>query len=639
MKKRVKMDLVARAVANIPNSFNKEQRSVDFILSTGDPVRVFDYDSWSIIRESLVPEGMQLPEGRKQVPLLDTHDNSSVQNILGSVRNIRQDGNGIPGTVVFATDDESERAMNLVEEGHLTDGSVGYQILEYRNVKEGEMFEHLGRTYTGPQRVVTKWLLKEFSLAPIGADVGAKARNENFSLEEKSNMEENVTNQPEAQTRSNAEPEVQSKPAVDVENIRKEAEKEVLQRVSTIQNECRALGFSEIEEAEFIALGNVDSARSAMIKKMAAKSKPVNQRNVEMFEDESVKFRKAATDGLLLRAGVKVKNTAAGAESLRLGFKALARECVERSGISTRALSDEKIFELALHRTIPFQGTSDFSYILLDASNKAVMAGYDAIPSTFEQFCKIGSVSDFKAHNRARLSDSPDLAKVGQGGELQRKSFSDAGASVAAETYGAVFGITRQALINDDLSLFNDIPMMIGARARQQINAFAYALLAANKLSDGTTACFSSDNGNLATLSAAPSAASLSAARLAMMSQTDISGTKLNMAPAFIIAGPQQADNVFIMMNSEYLPGNENARSPYFNLARPIIDANITGKEWYLAASPIYPTIEIVFLNGVQTPTIEELPPTEILGMTMRAFIDYGGSVLDYRGMYKNAGA
>lgn len=621
------------AVFGAPTTVNEEQRSVDFTLCTGNSVRVFDYDSWSVIKESLALDGLRLPSGRNQVPLLDTHDSSSVQNIFGSVKNIRQEQGGIVGTLHFSTDDSSARAFELVKQGHLTDGSIGYIVKKYKNIKEGESYTHNGAVYEGAQRLVTEFELKEFSLAPIGADVGAVSRNlipqkELFDMPE-------ITNPNEVKPAERAEAKVVS---VDTKALEQEAKTRAVQFVTTVRNECRALGLDDTAEAEIMAFDTLEAARAAMIEKVAKTTKPINQRNIEIVADDGTKFRAAAVDGMLLRAGLKVATPAAGAESLRFGFKALARECVERNNINTRGMSDERIFELALRSTMPYQSKSDFSNVLLDASNKAIMLGWQGVKSTYEAFCKIGSVSDFKTHNRVRLSDAPTMVKVGENGELQRKSFSDAGATVSADTYGVVFGISRQALIDDDLGVFNTIPLMIGARARQQINAFAYDLLAANKLSDGTTACFSSGNGNLAASGAAPSATTLSAARIALMKQTDINGTKLNIEPAFVICGANNADNVIIMLSSEYLPGNENAKNPFYNLAQPIIDANITGNEWYVAANPIFPSIEIVFLNGQQTPTIEELPPTEVLGMTMRAYLDWGGSILDFRGLYKNPG-
>ena len=50
-------------------------------------------------------------------------------------------------------------------------------------------------------------------------------------------------------------------------------------------------------------------------------------------------------------------------------------------------------------------------------------------------------------------------------------------------------------------------------------------------------------------------------------------------------------------------------------------------------------TVEITYLNGQKTPVIESQISFDVLGMKWRIYIDYGVTLLDYRGLYKNAGA
>ena len=60
---------------------------------------------------------------------------------------------------------------------------------------------------------------------------------------------------------------------------------------------------------------------------------------------------------------------------------------------------------------------------------------------------------------------------------------------------------------------------------------------------------------------------------------------------------------------------------------------------WYLAASPYdCDTIEVTYLNGSETPTLESNIPFDNLGMKWRIYMDYGVTAIDYRGLYKNAG-
>jgi hypothetical protein len=70
----------------------------------------------------------------------------------------------------------------------------------------------------------------------------------------------------------------------------------------------------------------------------------------------------------------------------------------------------------------------------------------------------------------------------------------------------------------------------------------------------------------------------------------------------------------------------------------PVISGHIPGKKWFLVADNI-DTVEVAFLNGKDTPTIESIDNDgSILGRTYLAYIDYAAKALDYRGMFCNPG-
>jgi hypothetical protein len=73
-------------------------------------------------------------------------------------------------------------------------------------------------------------------------------------------------------------------------------------------------------------------------------------------------------------------------------------------------------------------------------------------------------------------------------------------------------------------------------------------------------------------------------------------------------------------------------------------DSTISGYSataYYLLADPMeLPVIEVAFLNGQQKPTVEEVEPdADELGMSFRAYFDFGVSKQDYRGGVKSTGA
>lgn len=153
--------------------------ALDWILSTELPATVFDWDRYDFVNEVLLADGMMVP-AFGQVPLLDSHNRTSALDVLGHVRDFTEvvagDYLGRSGKVRFAADEKSQTIRQKVADGHITDGSVGYQVNESIWVPEGMTVAVGGRNFTGPLKVSTKWSLKEFSITPIGADVLAKVR-------------------------------------------------------------------------------------------------------------------------------------------------------------------------------------------------------------------------------------------------------------------------------------------------------------------------------------------------------------------------------------------------------------------------------------------------------------------------------
>jgi hypothetical protein len=147
------------------------------VAVTENPVRIWDWERKAFIREVLLIGGVQLPENGR-IPLLDSHNRTSVTGILGSARNFDKKETTLEAEVAFSETDAGRNAALNVRDGHLTDFSVGYYPLEWVYLKEGESREIAGRTFTGPLKVTTRWRLRELSVTAIGADRAATARSE-----------------------------------------------------------------------------------------------------------------------------------------------------------------------------------------------------------------------------------------------------------------------------------------------------------------------------------------------------------------------------------------------------------------------------------------------------------------------------
>ncbi|MBI0838398.1 Clp protease ClpP [Escherichia coli] len=144
--------------------------------------------------------------------------------------------------------------------------------------------------------------------------------------------------------------------------------------------------------------------------------------------------------------------------------------------------------------------SSDFGNILLDVANKAILQGWEEAPETYEQWTRKGQLSDFKIAHRVGMGGFSSLRQVREGAEYKYVTTGDKQATIALATYGELFSITRQAIINDDLNMLTDVPMKLGRAAKSTIADLVYAILTSNpKISTDNVSLF--DNPLLPTYS------------------------------------------------------------------------------------------------------------------------------------------
>ena len=653
------------AISFLPSTLREDDRSVEFVLTTEAPARVFDYERWAIVDEVLMMRGVAFPKGGK-MPLLDSHTRESTANIKGSVRDMRVEGDKIIGRLYFAHDAEDDFVK--VRDGHIDSGSIGYEVMQARYVEDGEETEYNGKRYAGPVKLSLKWRLMEYSLVAIGADENAKVRNNSgtYSREADINTEENtmpsnnVPNTPDTTAEeSRLKVQEMERKAAEAETRAKAAEARAakIENDAAIDQLCARHNMTDV--AADLKAQNISAERAAVIllEKLTERNKPVTGATVPTItggEDESEKFQRAATDAMLIRAhgAAKVKNPDAGAAQMeRISLLTLAQECVRRAGGNPAFMSREDVYKMALRSSssIPTLGIGNFASILANVATKSMMMGWNYAPSTYERWCKIGTLSDFKAAKRVQVSSAPDLLVTPEFAEVKHGVMSDTGEDIQLATMARKLVISRQALINDDMNVFNDMFTMFGARARAVVNRLPYALLAANAAMADTEDLFSSAHGNDA--NTAFSTTSAAAAYAAMFQQKSKApgdgvdeGIPLNIVPAYLLVGYANMVEADIMTGSfASVESDENSgvKNPY-NRLQLIPDANITtnvGKQHYYVADPNQcPTVEVAFLDGNRSPILTQEPTSSILGIDFTAVLDATAKALDYRGLYRNEG-
>lgn len=287
--------------------------------------------------------------------------------------------------------------------------------------------------------------------------------------------------------------------------------------------------------------------------------------------------------------------------------------------------------------------TGDFGLLLADVARRSMLKGYEEAEETFQRWTAKGNLPDFREMGRVDLTTFPSLRKVQEGAEYKYATIGDRQEKISLATYGELLSISRQAIINDDLSAFTRVPQMMGRAAIRTVGDLVYALLGSNpKMGDGK-ALFHTDHNNLL------SAAALSIARYdeakTKMARQKEGDSVLNIRPAFHIVPVSMESTARALLAAEFDPAMAEARvpNPVRGLAEVIADARLDEQSTttsYLAASPTqYDTIEVAYLDGNDQPYMEQQQGFTVDGAVFKVRMDAGVAPLSYRTLLKMPGA
>ena len=145
--------------------------------------------------------------------------------------------------------------------------------------------------------------------------------------------------------------------------------------------------------------------------------------------------------------------------------------------------------------------TSDFATYLSTLIYKVFWDRYQRAESNWREWAGIMSVSDYKEITSVSLSGFPRLLKVREGGEFKDAEISEmVGPKIKVEKFGRLFSLTREAIINDDLTRFRDLPSSMAEAAATSIAIDVVQTgLEANPVAYDGTAFFHVNHGNLIT--------------------------------------------------------------------------------------------------------------------------------------------
>lgn len=301
--------------------------------------------------------------------------------------------------------------------------------------------------------------------------------------------------------------------------------------------------------------------------------------------------------------------------------------------------------------------TYSLSGILSNIANKFLLEGYQSGDDGWRRISKIRPVNDLKTTTSYRWVGGMKFEKVGPTGSIPHGKASEQPFTNKADTFAKMFAVTRTDIINDNLGALTSAPSELGRGGIDALNE-AFWTTFMNNGSFFSTSAVTTDmqqiNPNKQTASPL-GVTGLTNAKALFMKQIKPDGTPLNIMPYAAVVPAELLDLTVVLLrdreirdntaNKQYVTGNPHAGSNLVPVASPFLsNSNISGNsaiDWYLTADPAQcACIEVVFLNGQQSPVIESSDAEfDTLGIQFRGYFDFGVALQDKRGAVKSAGS
>jgi len=618
-----------------------EAGPIPCVLATTTPVTRSDgYGETYDEVLTCTPDAVDLT--RAPLPVLISHNANDLP--VGQIVNLRADGRALRGDLILG---QSTRAKELepdLRSGLISSLSVGYAITKH--TRKGDTF------------TATRWQPHEVSLVAIPADPQSGTYRSKSTMTTEIEDDTDTNRLTRSQRRAQREQEeAEREETASEERAERLAETRELRRIGEITELCLKHDMTDLLPQLTVRGITTQVARNRILDAMAERSSqfqtnPYIESNAPVIRVQTggylhgsvrdvtdvTQMAEAAVDGLLIRAGIVVPKPHkdarefAGMTAVQIGTRLMGRH-----GVTVRDPSQ------LLART---QTTSNFPYLLANVANKALQMGFENEPASHRAWVRNVDVSDFKTQTRVQRSEAPGLLEVAEAAEYTYGTFGERQEQYAIASYGRIFAITRQALVNDDLAAFTTLPQAFGAAAARLEADKVYAVLTANAAMADTVALFHSTHGNLAVSGTELDLTSLGAARTAMRKQMGQGGLGyLNVIPRFLIVPAALETRAEVLVASTVKVGGSNAEpnAEFIRNLIVVVDPRLdtaSATAWYLAASPTQvDTVETAYLAGQRGVFTETENAFETDGMKMKARLDFGVKAIDWKGLYKNAGA
>ncbi len=419
-------------------------------------------------------------------------------------------------------------------------------------------------------------------------------------------------------------------------------------RISSINSLCRQFG---LDPEPYISGGDtMDQVRAAVLEQLKRTGSPVSARVTEDAED---KRRNAITDGILLRNHITVEKPAPGANEFRgASLRMIAASCLAQEGStegrSFYMMDPNELFEETLRRSY-YNPTAAFPAIMDQVVNKAYVEGHKTAAVTFDRFTTKGTLSDFKKADNYYVQGSfGEFLEVPENGELKHTVPVDEKLPQRQlKTYGRQFTMSRKAFINDDMGVVTTLPRNAARAARITINNQVYKVLTGNPKIYDNKNLFSPEHKNLLAKGTGITREAVQAMILALGGHLTKDNQAILIRPGSIVVPLGYQFAMYTLFHSQTISasGDVNPLYQYREQIRVVEDPTLNAQiangaiPWFMVGDTSDSDfIQVDYLNGQEVPNIRRMESPGQLGFVWDVYLDWGITVLDYRGVVKNPG-
>ena len=574
------------------------------VAYTGAPIR----QGWS--REPVVIDvaGMQLP---KTVPVVIGHD-YALGSILGQGTPSIENGQIVVEGEILAKNGNADQVLALAEAGYQFQASVGADVRRHQKVDADGVVQVNGQAHVGPVRVVKASALREVSFVTLGADAATSVAIAAEEVAEEVSMAADATQKPTDEVIETPVVAATAEVAVESPKVEAQASDELKAQIEILTQ--------KVEQMQKLNATRDERPAAPAV-------------HVPTHSAPSAEVIEAA---FALQGGLPNVEKAFKPEVLEAAHKARRDislgEVLLQAAISNGYDGPRRLTASTLRPVLQAAwATHSIAGILSNTANKSLLAGFNSVESSWRSIASVRSVNDFKTLTSYRLNGGFKFDKVANGGELKNAAAGEESRTISADTYGIMTSVTRTDLINDDLSALTAVPQRIGRGGALKLNDVFWT-----EFQDDAS-FFTTGRGNKKTSAGALSLANLKPIATAFRKLKDPDGNPVAVEPRILLVPVDQELAAAEIMGSTLIQSGATSGQPDRNVLagryQVVATTYLTNTDdYYLLASPAdLASMEVAFLNGVQSPVVETAEADfNVLGIQMRGYFDFGVAKAEY---------